>query len=104
MIQLRIDRLSTFKSHFVDKETVEYAFHSLNQVLKLAVASINYFNVRNIRVQKFSRISRMTLKFAKLNGPEKNLFGSLAKINSAEKISKIVNSRNFSLFSNLRHT
>ena len=40
-----------------------------------------YFNVRNFRVQKISRISRMTHQCAKLNGREKNILG-----NSREKI------------------
>ena len=39
-----------------------------------------YFNVRNFRVQKISRISRMTPQFAKLNGREKNLLADSRKL------------------------
>ena len=39
-----------------------------------------YFNVRNFRVQKISRISRMTPQFAKLNGREKNILANSRKL------------------------
>ena len=41
--------------------------------------SWGYFNVRNFRVQKISRISRMTPQFAKLNGREKNILADSRK-------------------------
>ena len=48
-----------------------------------------YFNVRKFRVQKISRFSRMTPKFAKLNGREKNCFAWFAKINPKKYIFQI---------------
>ena len=40
----------------------------------------SYFNVRKFHVQKISRISRMTPRFAKLNGHEKNLLADSRKL------------------------
>ena len=40
----------------------------------------NYFNVRKFRVQKISRISRMTPQFAKLNGRKKNILADSRKL------------------------
>ena len=61
----------------------------------------NYFNVRNFRVQKFSRLLRMDLQFAKLNAGEIYNVWSFAKINSRGKnliFLQIRNSRNFFRF------
>ena len=57
-------------------------FRRQDEKVMPTVISARYFNVRNFRVQKISRISRMIPQFAKLNGREKKSFGWFAKINS----------------------
>jgi len=57
----------------------------------------NYFNVRNVHVQKCSRISRMGRngQIREIKYREKKLFESFAKINSHEKTDILGNSSKF---------
>ena len=94
----RLPFLSYFAQFIILKwlfnRTLEMLFHQdANRLLKFGhcfeMCSEYYsmlcnfnsqFNVRNICVQKISRISRMTPQFAKLNGREKNLWLIFANV------------------------
>ena len=57
-----------------------FVMYSSDKIHEKLLFHFRYFNDRNFRVQKISRISRMTPQYAKLNGHEKNVLANSRKL------------------------